>query len=127
MKKEMEKNMYVAKFNESNLKMSTGHRACQILSEEISGMAGVSTGMSIYFTETYSTPGIHEDHEGFFVVEGDGWVKMGEDEFSVSSGTSFLVPAGTAHAICKKTGGVDVKIFWFHFPQAKKGILTESI
>jgi len=72
-----------------------------------------------YFYNTdYITPyGVHEDHEGFYVVAGTGKMIIGNGpEFDLLPGVSMVAPAGVPHAF-KKTSQEDLEIFLFHFPK----------
>ncbi len=75
-----------------------------------------SASLGVYPITSYPTPGIHDDHEGFYVVEGSGKAIVGEEEFDLAPGIAFYAPAGLPHAIKKDEHSVDLKIFLFHFP-----------
>ena len=91
-----------------------GHKAFPLLNESNGCAAGCKTGISLYMSDEYSAPGVHDDQEGFIVLEGTGWAKVGDEEFRLEPETSFIAPAGTAHAVRKDTGIEHVKLFWFH-------------
>ena len=62
----------------------------------------------------FLNPGVHDDSEGFFVLEGKGSMRIGDEEFLLTKHTAMIVPAKTPHAI-KKTGEEPLKIFLYHF------------
>jgi len=62
---------------------------------------------------------VHDDNEGFYVIEGSGKAMIGDEEFELAQHTVLLVPAGVAHSVKKDPGSVDVKIFLYHFPKKK--------
>ena len=69
-----------------------------------------------FYNKEYIIPyGIHDDHEGFFVVSGTGTMIIGEEEFILEPGVSMVAPANVPHAI-RKTSEEDLKIFLYHFP-----------
>ena len=76
---------------------------------------GVCASDAEYQNDEYPNPGIHEDHEGFYVYEGTGWAKVGEEEFELSAGTCFYAPAGVYHQIKKSKKCDKLRIFLFHF------------
>ncbi|MDF2614646.1 MAG: hypothetical protein K0S71_2432 [Clostridia bacterium] len=91
-----------------------GHHAFSLLNEKNGCIAGCCTGISVYYLEEYGIPGVHEDQEGFIVMEGTGWAKVGDEEFRIEPEVSFIAPAGVTHTIKKDTGSVPIKVFWFH-------------
>jgi uncharacterized cupin superfamily protein len=93
---------------------SKGHYSFNLLNESHGCSAGCSTGVSIYTCVEYQQPGNHEDQEGFFVLEGIGFVKIGENEINLYPGISFIVPAGVDHSIKSTSKEKGIKVFWFH-------------
>lgn len=72
--------------------------------------------LNIFFSEDYpAEPGVHDDHEGFFVLDGCGRMLLDGVEYELSPGTAMVAPAGVKHAI-RKTGVEDMRVFIFHFP-----------
>lgn len=69
---------------------------------------------SAYKCTDYSSVSYHDDQEGFFVLEGYGWAKVGEEEFRLEPEISFIVPTGVGHRLKSDTGSSPVKVFWFH-------------
>jgi mannose-6-phosphate isomerase-like protein (cupin superfamily) len=70
--------------------------------------------ISYHFKIAYPRPQIHEDQEGFLVLEGIGWAKVGDQEFRIELETSFIVPAGVEHSIRRDKDSKSVKVFWLH-------------
>ncbi len=91
-----------------------GHDAYPLLTAENGCVAGCCTGVSHYILTEYGAPGIHDDQEGFYVVGGTGWAKVGDQEFPVQPGISFIAPAGVPHVIRKNPDSKPVEVFWFH-------------
>jgi len=85
---------------------SAGHAVYRLLDEENGCAAGCFTGVSMK----------HEDQEGFYVVEGTGWARVGDQEFRIEPDGSFMVPAQTAHTLKKDPDSEPLKVFWFHAP-----------
>ncbi len=70
-----------------------------------------------FYNTEYMVPyGIHDDHEGFYVVSGTGKMIIGREEFDLAPGISMIAPADVPHAI-KKTSQADLEVFLFHFPK----------
>ena len=91
-----------------------GHSAYKLLTEAHGCVNGCHAGISVYDTTTYLTPGIHEDQEGFVVLSGKGWAKVGEEEQAIEPGTAFMAPKGVPHAIKTASAQEPVVVFWFH-------------
>ena len=64
--------------------------------------------------EQQDKPGVHNDQEGFYVLEGEGYAKLDDLVFPIKAGDSFVALAGVAHTIRTKEGCQPVKVFWFH-------------
>ena len=75
---------------------------------------GCCTGVSVFSNTEYPKVSRHEDQEGFMVLEGTGWARVGEEEIPLEPETSFIVPAGVGHAVKKNPDSKPIKIFWFH-------------
>lgn len=71
-------------------------------------------GVTEYIAEEYQTTGIHEIQEGFYVVQGEGTAKIGEEEFPIWPGSSFTAAEGVPHSVKKSPGSVPVKLVWIH-------------
>lgn len=93
-----------------------GHKVYRLLDEKNGCAAGCFTGVSMYDMTEYSEPGKHEDQEGFYVIEGTGWARVGDQEFRIEPEGSFMVPAQTAHTLKRDRDSDPLKVFWFHAP-----------
>ena len=93
-----------------------GAHSYSIFQEETSYIKGYSACLNIFYSEEYQTMGVHEDNEGFYVVSGNGQMKVGDEEYDLSPGCSMLAPAHVPHAI-RKVGTKDLEVFLFHFPK----------
>ena len=91
-----------------------GHTSYFLLDEKNGCTAGCKTGVSAYELAEYNKPGVHDDQEGFYVIEGSGWAKVGDQEFRVEPEGSFIVPAHQEHSLKKDLESVPLKVFWFH-------------
>ena len=84
-----------------------------------SAVAGCYTMLNRFFESEYpETLGVHEDHEGFYVISGRGFFLLEEQEYEIAPGTAMLAPKGKRHGL-KKTGNEDLVVFIFHFPDEK--------
>ena len=104
---------YVDKKEVTGIPME-GHVTYKLLNEDNGCIAGCCTGISVYTTTEYPTANFHEDQEGFVVLEGTGWAKIGDQEFKFEPEMSFLAPAGVRHSIKREPNSSPVKVFWFH-------------
>ncbi len=107
--------VYVAIEKECEILNFPGAVSWQLFTPDTSPIPGFYAMVNEFSNEEYLTPGIHADHEGFYVVEGFGTIRIGEVEYQIEAGTTMIVPAGTKHAI-KRIGKDTLKIFLYHFP-----------
>lgn len=85
-----------------------------LLAEENGCQAGCRSGLLMYTQLEYIQGGVHEDQEGFYVLEGTGKALVGENEFPLSPGICFIVPPGFYHAIKRDAECSNIKLFFFH-------------
>jgi mannose-6-phosphate isomerase-like protein (cupin superfamily) len=90
---------------------TTGYR---LLDESHGCVAGFSSGITLYTATEYSAPGVHDDQEGFVVMEGTGWAKVGDEERRLEPDMCFIAPAGVPHSVKRDAGVPHVKVCWFH-------------
>lgn len=87
----------------------------RFLTAENGCLSGCCSGTTVYADYEYSLhPGVHKDQEGFYVLEGEGYAKLGDLEFEIKAGDSFIALPGVLHTIKTKPGCRPVKVFWFH-------------
>ena len=87
----------------------------RLLSQENGCKNGCCSGISLYTnTEFNPNAGAHNDQEGFFVLEGEGEVMLGEQIFNVKQGDSFVALAGVKHTLRTYDENIPLKVFWFH-------------
>lgn len=75
---------------------------------------GFSMGISYYASAEYGTPGIHDDQEGFYILEGRGMARVGEQEFPVTAGTAFIANKGVPHTMKRDADSPTIKVLWCH-------------
>lgn len=102
--------------HENEIKYSKGksHRSGELINATHGAKNGFSMGLSFYNKDHYGDPGVHEDQEAFFVLEGSGFAKVGTDEYSIKPGHSFIAPTGCEHSIKRDQSCEYVKILWCH-------------
>jgi len=76
--------------------------------------SGFCMGVSCYASTEYGKPGIHEDQEGFYVLDGHGMAKVGEEEFAVRPGSCFIANRGVPHTMKRDTDSPPIKVLWCH-------------
>ena len=91
-----------------------GHISYDMLDESNGCLNGCCCGVSVYTETEYQTPGCHDDQEGFMVLSGSGFAKLGNEERAVCKGTAFIVPAGVEHSLRTNDPAVPLEVFWFH-------------
>lgn len=85
-----------------------------LLNEDNGCVNGCTCGVSLYRAKEYSKFSVHDDQEGFLVLEGRGTVYVGGEELAIEPGMCLMVPAYTEHGV-KTAADCDVcKLFWFH-------------
>jgi len=99
-----------------------GHWGKTLIDAGLSSVNGFLMGVSEYEREEYGQPGVHGVQEGFYVIQGEGFAKLGEEEFPIQSGSAFIAPAGVPHAIRKLPGAQPVKLVWAHGAVAPAGL-----
>lgn len=53
-----------------------------------------------FYNKEYIVPyGVHDDHEGFYVIAGTGKMIIDVEEFDLKPGVSMVAPANVPHAI----------------------------
>lgn len=93
-----------------------GSHSWDFFRENESPCNGYRAMYNLFYNEEYIVPyGIHEDHEGFYVISGTGKMIIGGEEFDLEPGVSMVAPANVPHAI-RKTSQQDLEIFLYHFP-----------
>ena len=59
-------------------------RTQRFLTAENGCLGGCTSGTTIYAGYEFSAhPGVHEDQEGFYVLEGEGYARLGDLEFPI--------------------------------------------
>jgi mannose-6-phosphate isomerase-like protein (cupin superfamily) len=91
-----------------------GHISYSMLNAAHGCVNGFTSGITCYTTTDYLTPGVHADQEGFVVMEGRGWARVGGEEYRLEPDVCFVAPAGVAHAIKRDADVPYVKVCWFH-------------
>lgn len=86
----------------------------ELVNEKNGCTAGCRTGILLYQQDSYIQGGIHQDQEGFYVLEGKGSALVGNEEFNLIPGTCFIVPANCYHSIRKDLSCPYIKLFFFH-------------
>lgn len=95
-------------------RVGNGHGSWLLLGESQGCKNGCCAGISYYRSVEYTPPAIHDDQEGFLVLSGTGWARIGTEEFEISPEMAFLAPAGVAHQIKSSSENCAVEVFWFH-------------
>ena len=55
-----------------------------------------------------------QNQDGFFVLEGNGFVRLDNEEFEVKAGDSFIALPGVRHTMKTVDSEKPLKVFWFH-------------
>ena len=74
---------YQRKQDVNEIAAGNGHGSFPLLGEKQGCTNGCCAGISYYSRTEYTPPAVHEDQEGFMVLSGQGWAKIGEEEFFV--------------------------------------------
>lgn len=91
-----------------------GHGSFPLLGEAEGCANECAAGISYYKSTEYTPPAVHEFQEGFIVLSGSGYVKIGEEEFFAEKNTAFLAGAGQEHRLKSADRNEPLTVFWFH-------------
>lgn len=105
---------YVSIEESRKVDSGNGHFSYPLLNETNGCDEVTATGISYYTSTEYTPPAVHTFHEGFMVLSGRGYAKVGEEEFILDDKVSFIVPAGEEHSLKSVSEMEPLKLFWFH-------------
>ena len=91
-----------------------GRRIYWLLNAQSGCTNGCSMAVGCYTSDEFVITGAHTDQEGFFVLEGSGYAKIGDEIIRLEPGVSFLVKPGLDHGIKKDKDCECVKAVFFH-------------
>ena len=86
----------------------------RLLGPENGCTQGFFMGIAYYDAIEFPEPGVHEDQESFYVLEGSGYVKLEENIYPIGIGTAFIASPKVAHSIKKAPDSPPVKVLWCH-------------
>lgn len=98
-------------FADSKIQLTKGG---VIIDESNGCVNGCKVGISIYDNVEYNKGGVHEDQEGFYVLEGTGKALFGEEEHDLHPGMTMIAPAGVKHQIKRDDNSCAIKVLYFH-------------
>ncbi|HIS51359.1 MAG TPA: cupin domain-containing protein [Candidatus Onthomonas avicola] len=75
---------------------------------------GCCMGICLYNAAEFSAPGVHDDQEGFFVLEGSGEAELDGERLPVQAGTALILPPGVRHSFRRHPNVPYLKVLWFH-------------
>lgn len=105
---------YYVDANRIPMKWKDGNGSKVLLEAKHGCVHDCMTGVSYNYLTEYPQPQAHEFQEGFYVISGRGYARVGEQEFPVYPGISFLAPAHVNHAVKTDNPDEPVVVFWFH-------------
>lgn len=85
-----------------------------LIGKDHGATGGFCMGVSYYASMEYGTPGVHEDQEGFYILEGTGVAKIGDQEFRVQPGSAFIANKGVPHTLKRDGQSKPIKVLWCH-------------
>lgn len=91
-----------------------GRHIGKLIGEEHGAIKGFCLGVSYYDSDEYGTPGVHEDQEGFYILEGSGTARIGDEEFAVSPGSAFIAAKEVPHTMKRDGNSGALKVLWCH-------------
>ena len=95
-----------------------GKRGVKFLTEANGCLSGCCSGVTIYSEKEFNPAPFlfifQNFSEGFFVLEGEGYAKLGDCEFPIKPGDSFIALPKVRHTIRTNDESRPVKVFWFH-------------
>jgi mannose-6-phosphate isomerase-like protein (cupin superfamily) len=85
-----------------------------LIGKDHGATSGFCMGVSYYPLTEFGKPGIHDDQEGFYVLEGTGTAKVGDQEFAVRPGSAFIANKGVPHTMKRDAASKPIKVLWCH-------------
>lgn len=89
-------------------------RGGELLGEKDGLVNGARCGISTYTRTEYEHMDVHDDQEGFYVLEGHGKAMVGDEEIIMKPGVTFFVPTGTPHGTKRDSDCEFCRVLWFH-------------
>jgi len=100
--------------DEVNATAGNGLTYKSLITEQFGAKNGFVLGMTEYYAEEYQNVGVHDTQEGFYVIAGEGTARIGDEEFPIRPGASFIAPKGVPHSVKKSPGSIPVRLIWAH-------------
>jgi quercetin dioxygenase-like cupin family protein len=100
--------------HELALDAATNRRAGMLIDAKQGAVKGFCMGTAYYDQTAYREPGVHDDQEGFYVLEGTGTARVGDQEFRISPGSAFIAAAGVPHTMKRDLHSAPIKVLWSH-------------
>lgn len=105
---------YIKKSESKKIDSKNGHYSFPLLSEKNGCVKGCNSGICVYENTEYLPATVHNDQEGFYVLEGKGTACINRQEFEVEKDMSILVPASTSHQFKCCDAEKPLVMFYFH-------------
>ena len=102
--------IWIKEFDALQLDIRSAHPAKCVLT----GSNGAAMGVTLVTVNEYGYAGVHDDQEGFFVAEGQGFAAIGDQEIEIGPNSFILLPPQTKHAFRKSETVPMMKLLWFH-------------
>ena len=105
--------------DDRSLRFNVGNRKTEVLRDtyflidpEKSPSRNLKMGHTTVYPTGKTTGHAHSDmEEVYFVVSGEGLMKIGDDEFPIRAGAAFYVPPGEYHTTYNK-GNLPLTVIW---------------
>lgn len=94
--------------------LQEGKKACDVLTDSNGCESGCKAGFTFVYDTEYGKGGVHNDQEGFLVLEGTGKALIGDEEHDIYPGICMIAPKGVRHRFKRDLCSEPVKLFWFH-------------
>ena len=111
---EREGKLPVIDMNEVEPRHLPGHDTVVGINSWWGATGGFSSHVAFYYSKEYVITGVHEDQEMFYILEGTGWARLGDEEIRLKPGICFLVKPGQVHGIKADADCPGVKAFFVH-------------
>ncbi len=100
------------RFNVKNRKDETLRDTHFLIDPEDSPSRNLKMGHTVIYPTGKTTGHKHDDmEEVYFVISGQGRMKVGEDEFPIKAGDALYVPPGEFHTTFQ-TGNIPLVVIW---------------
>ena len=85
-----------------------------LIGSQHGAVQGFCLGVAVYDQVEYNPPGVHDDQEGFYVLEGRGMACVGAEDFEIRPGSAFIAAKGVPHSMKRHPDSGPIRVLYAH-------------